>query len=377
MTVTGITGGNLSWAPVQRTNAQLGTAEVWRAFAPTKLTNVTVRANLSQSEAASLTVVSFTGIDTSGTSGSGAIGATGSGSASSGAPSASLVTTRNNSWVFGVGVDWDRAIARTLPSNQSLVNQYLATVGDTYWVQRQNAPTAATGTTVTINATAPTTDRYNLTIVEVLAAPGAGTGFTVAGTITPAALGSTTTVTLTQGGTTLSSATVDANGNYSFPAVANGTYTVTPAKAGVDFSPASRDVTVNGAAVTVPAFTATTRISGTISPSASGAGTLVTLTGPNQSTSTTTANTSGGYTFSGLTVGTYTVTPSKAGFLFTPASQTLSHHERSGYGELHGDGPARLHDLGDDHPGRRRQRDGRETGDLTEPNDDRRYPRTL
>jgi len=181
MTVTGITGAGLTWTLVRRTNAQLGTAEVWRAFAPTRLSAVTVRANLSQSVAASLTIVSFTGIDTSGTNGSGAMGATGGSSANSGAPTASLVTTRNNSWVFGVGVDWDRAIARTVPSNQVLVNQYLATVGDTYWMQRQSAPTAASGTTVTINATAPTTDRYNLTVVEVLATPVAGTTFSVAG----------------------------------------------------------------------------------------------------------------------------------------------------------------------------------------------------
>jgi len=42
--------------------------------------------------------------------------------------------------------------------------------GDTYWVQMQNAPTSASGTTVVINETAPTTDRYNLTICEILAA---------------------------------------------------------------------------------------------------------------------------------------------------------------------------------------------------------------
>ena len=53
MTVTGVTGAGLTWTLVRRTNAQLGTAEVWRAFAPTKLSAVTVRANLSQSVPAS------------------------------------------------------------------------------------------------------------------------------------------------------------------------------------------------------------------------------------------------------------------------------------------------------------------------------------
>jgi hypothetical protein len=324
MTVTNVTGASLTWVLVRRTNAQLGTAEVWRAFAPTTLSNVTVSANLSQSVAASITIVSFTGVDASGSNGSGAIGATGSGSASSGAPAASLVTTGNSSWVFGVGADWDNAIVRAVPSDQFMVNQYLAPVGDTYWVQRQNAPTAASGTTVTINATAPTTDRYNLTIVEVLAAPVAGSTYPVSGTIAPASLGSAATVTLRQNATTISTATADAAGNYSFLAVANGTYTVTPVKSGIDFSPTAQVVTVNGGPTTVTAFSATTTISGTISPANSGVGSVVTLTGPNQLNLSTTANASGAYSFSALAPGSYTVTPSKTGFTFNPASQAAT-----------------------------------------------------
>ena len=325
ITVTGVTGGSLTWVLVRRTNTQMGTAEIWRTFAPARLSSATVRANLSQSVPASITVVSFTGIDTSGTNGSGAIGATGSGNANPGAPTASLVTTRNNSWVFGVGNDWGNAIQRTLGSNQTMVNQYLATVGDTYWVQRQNAPTAASGTTVTLNDTAPSTDRYNLTIVEVLPAPVSGSTYTVSGTITLASLGSGATVTLGQSGTTISTTSADATGSYSFPNVANGTYTVTPTKSGVTFSPASQSVTVNGGAVTVSAFTATAiqtwTVSGAISPAAAGSGTSLTLTGP--ATLTTTADSSGNYAFAGLVNGTYTVTPNKTGYLFNPSSQSV------------------------------------------------------
>jgi hypothetical protein len=113
-----------------------------------------------------MTVVTFTGSDGAGTSGG--IGATLSASAASGAPTGTITTTRNNSWVFGVGDDWDQAIARTLGPNQTMVHQYLALVGDTYWVQRQNAPTPTSGTNVTINDTAPAADRYDLSIVEVL-----------------------------------------------------------------------------------------------------------------------------------------------------------------------------------------------------------------
>jgi hypothetical protein len=118
-----------------------------------------------------MTVISFSGVDTSGTNGSGAIGATMSAHSARGAPSATLVTTRNNSWVFGVGNDYDNAIARTPGTAQSLVHQELSSTGDTYWVQMQNAPTSLSGTSVTINDAAPTADQYNLTICEILAAP--------------------------------------------------------------------------------------------------------------------------------------------------------------------------------------------------------------
>jgi len=165
--VSNVTGASLTWQLVRRTNAQFGTAEIWRAFSPTTKTNVTVTATLSQSVAAALTVVTVSGVDTTGASGSGAIGATASGSANSGAPTATLVTTRANSLVFGVGNDWDNAVGRTLGPNQTPVSQYLATTGDTFWVQRTTAAVPASGTSVTINDTAPGTDRYNLTICEI------------------------------------------------------------------------------------------------------------------------------------------------------------------------------------------------------------------
>jgi hypothetical protein len=50
-----------------------------------------------------------------------------------------------------------------------MVHQYLATVGDTFWVQRITNIVSTAGRVVTINDTAPTTDRYNLTICEILA----------------------------------------------------------------------------------------------------------------------------------------------------------------------------------------------------------------
>ena len=167
-TVTGVTGGGLTWQLAIRTNGQAGTSEVWRAFSTNVLTNASVTASLSHAAAGALTVVSFRGADPSGTSGSGAIGATKSVSALSGATTGTVATTRNNSWVFGGANDWDQALARTLGPNQTMVHQYLSTVGDTLWVQRTTNLTPVSGTNVTINDTAPATDRYNLSIVEVL-----------------------------------------------------------------------------------------------------------------------------------------------------------------------------------------------------------------
>jgi hypothetical protein len=115
--------------------------------------------------------MSFSGVNTSGTNGSGAIGSTGSGNGSSGAPTATLVTTQNNSLVLGVGTDYDNGIARTLGPNQTMVHQVLSSSGDTYWVQMQNATTPLSGTNVTVNDTAPTADRYDLSICEILPAP--------------------------------------------------------------------------------------------------------------------------------------------------------------------------------------------------------------
>jgi len=170
-TVTGVTGGGLTWVLVRRTNTQSGSSEIWRAFAPTTLASQSVTATLSQSVAGSMTVVSFSNVDTSGTSGSGAIGAIGGATSPGGPPSATIVTTRNNSLVFGVGNDFDQAVARTVGPNQTIVNQYLATIGDTYWVQRTTTAVAATGTSVTINDTAPTGDRFNLSICEIKGPP--------------------------------------------------------------------------------------------------------------------------------------------------------------------------------------------------------------
>jgi hypothetical protein len=245
-TVTGVSGGGLTWGLVRRTNVQSGTSEIWRAFATSPLSNVTVTATISQSLGCSLTVMSFAGVDTTGTNGSGAIGATGTGNSTRGAPTASLTTTRNGSWVMGVGNDYDNAISRTPGPNQTVIHQYLTSAGDTYWVQMQSAPTAVSGTTVAINDTAPATDRFNLSICEVLPiSSGTPQTWSISGTISPSSAGAGATVGLS--GASTATVTADASGNYSFTGLANGAYAVTPTQTGYTFTPTSQSVTINGA----------------------------------------------------------------------------------------------------------------------------------
>ena len=323
-TVQSVAGAGLTWILVKRSNVQSGSSEIWRAFAGSPLSGVAITATLSQKVFASITVVTFSGADPSGTNGSGAVGATAATSASSGAPTASLVTTRNNSWVFGVGNDFDNPLPRTPGTGQGLVHQAQPSVGDTYWVQMQNGATPLSGTTVTINDAAPTGDRYNLALVEVLpASGGGGSTFGISGTISPQSSGSGALVTLS--GAANATVNADASGNYSFSGLANGSYTVTPGKAGFTFSPPSQAADVSGANVSGINFTGTAQtwsISGTISPSASGNGATVTLTGA--SNATTTADASGNYSLPGLVNGAYTVTPNKSGFTFSPTSASVN-----------------------------------------------------
>jgi len=149
--------------------------------------------------------------------------------------------------------------------------------------------------------------------------------YNLSGTISPAAGGNAATVALS--GAASATATANSSGSYTFTGLANGTYAVTPSHTGYTFSPTSQAATVSGANVTGINFTdapqsATYAISGTISPAAGGSGATVTLSGA--AGATTVTNASGGYSFSGLANGTYTVTPSDTGYAYSPASMNVT-----------------------------------------------------
>ena len=137
--------------------------------------------------------------------------------------------------------------------------------------------------------------------------------------------------TVTLSGTRNVTTTADGSGNYSFAGLGNGSYTLTPSNSGVTFTPPSRTVTVNGTSLSGVNFTATNPldISGTIS-GAGGAGATVTLSGAGNAT--TAADGSGNYAFYQLVNGTYSVTPSLTGYIYTPGTQTVTLNGSSGTG---------------------------------------------
>jgi hypothetical protein len=175
-----------------------------------------------------------------------------------------------------------------------------------------------TGYTFTPISQAITVSGANVTVAAFTSAIQT---FTISGTISG---GGANGATVQLGGAATATATANSSGAYSFTGIANGSYTVTPSKTGYTFSPTSRSVTVSGGNATVTAFTSTAQtftISGTIT-GAGGNGATVKLSGA--ATATATANTSGAYTFTGIANGSYTVTPSKTGYTFSPTSRSVT-----------------------------------------------------
>jgi hypothetical protein len=156
-------GTALTWTRAVRSNTQLGTSEIWWAFTPAAHAAMTVTATTNNLVAASLTVMSFTGAASS-LVGAASVAA----NAASGPMLASLITTRANSIVIGVGNDWDAPRVLTAGTGQTIINQFNPAVGDTYWSQRSGVIPVA-GTSVTINDTyaGAMADRWNLALIEI------------------------------------------------------------------------------------------------------------------------------------------------------------------------------------------------------------------
>ena len=151
--------------------------------------------------------------------------------------------------------------------------------------------------------------------------------------ITQGAAGKTTTITVNpqngfSGSVGLSASGLPSGVTASFSPTSTSTTSTLTLTASSAASVGTANITIsgtsgslqNGASLSLTVVaSASWSISGTIT---NGAGATVTLTGA--SSGSTTANGSGNYSFSGLSNGSYTVTPSLAGGVFSPLSQPVT-----------------------------------------------------
>jgi len=177
-------------------------------------------------------------------------------------------------------------------------------------------PSAGTGGTIFVSgATQPTVS--GLTCAPVIIS-GPGASVCTINLSAPAPAGGMSVVLASNNSNVVVPATVN------IPAAASsGGFTVAIAAVlnaqTATVSSSTGSITRTQALTLNPGTTALRNISGTITPSLSGSGTTVTLTGG----ITTTTDSSGNYTFSGLVNGSYTLTPSKSGYTFTPPTQSV------------------------------------------------------
>lgn len=201
-------------------------------------------------------------------------------------------------------------------------------------------PNGNLATTQSFTYNSPTTGDYTLTNPVVTGSDGQQSGIkysvlvahqapplgscSISGTIS-GAISSGVELTITGGSTV--SVFSNADGTYTFPNLAAGSYTVTPFQPGYTFAPSNLAITLTlpNCASTGNNFSATATQTFSISGTVSGAvaqGVTMTLTGSN--TGSTTTDASGNYSFANLGQGSYTVTPKLVGYSFTPVNQQVT-----------------------------------------------------
>ncbi len=153
--------------------------------------------------------------------------------------------------------------------------------------------------------------------------PGDETSTThaISGTVTGSPMG--TAVRLS--GTSSASTVTVAGSAFTFPGLSDGWHTVTPALPGYSFTPPYQRVLVSGADVTGVAFQAlmaagTYTISGHVSGAVTDGVTIVLCCAAGRTTTTVGG---GGYELCDLPAGHYTITPSRAGYVFAPPSRSV------------------------------------------------------
>lgn len=160
----------------------------------------------------------------------------------------------------------------------------------------------------------------NVTGTNFAATP-ASTSYSISGAVSGA-----TGVTLTLSGNNTGSVVAGTGGIYTLSGLVPGSYTVTPSLSGFTFSPTSTSVTLGTANSAANDFVATAiPVSHSLSGAVSGdtlSGVTITVTGT--ATAGATTDSSGNYSVTGVYDGSYTMTPSKTGYTFTPSSLAVT-----------------------------------------------------
>jgi hypothetical protein len=174
---------------------------------------------------------------------------------------------------------------------------------------------------------APTSSSFNNLSANQTANFTMTVTYTVSGSVKDASNNIIDGVTFTLSGSSTELYGNGSDGNYSItPLNSGGNYTITPSKTGYTFSPTSQTYNNLGANQTLN-FTATRsyEITGRIISTTDTAISGVTVTLSGSQTGSATTDDQGLYTIPSVGLGgTYTVTPSKTGYSFGPASQTVS-----------------------------------------------------
>jgi hypothetical protein len=156
--------------------------------------------------------------------------------------------------------------------------------------------------------------------IAVNAAGAAGSGWPVSGIVTTNGCGNgqnqpPITISISGAGFTTLTTVADASGNFQFPSIPNGTYTITPSIVGPSsaFYPASQSITVNSSGVSNVSFGATLgyTVSGLAGYNGSKTGQIYLMLNNNQCGGYTTPGTSiaapGAFTIRGVPPGIYTL----------------------------------------------------------------------
>ena len=153
----------------------------------------------------------------------------------------------------GATVTLSGAASATTTASPSGTYAFTGLANGTYAV----TPSLA-GYTFNPSSQGATVSGANVTGLNFTAIAQGGQTFSISGTITPTAGGSGATVMLSGpvGATTVTNTL----GNYTFNALQNGTYTVTPTNTGYSFTPVTQNATINASNVTGVNFTATAQL---------------------------------------------------------------------------------------------------------------------